>query len=152
MTSSRCLGLALIAVGLAGCGKPIPTPTTDTGSGAAAKAFFEALMREEWAAAYEALDPESRAACGKDQFATRAGAAMRQLGFVPTEVGVAVSETGDHAAAVAVYRGIVGTSPRQVKDGTALRRVGDGWAVVLRKNFGRATPAAGGKGGSGGKG
>ncbi len=67
---------------------------------------------------------------------------MRRVGFKPTEVGVAVSETGDHASAVAVYRSVSETSSKQYKDGTALKRSGKGWAVVLRSNFGNqaATP------------
>ncbi len=118
--------------------------TTDTGAGAVAKTFFEALVREDWSAAYDTLDANSRARLSKEQFAGRAQAAMVQLGFKPTEVGVAVSETGDHASALAVYRCESDTNTQQYKDGAALKRGAHGWAVVLRSNFGKqAVPAPG---------
>jgi hypothetical protein len=137
----RCLCLALAGPLLGGCSsEPQSNPRTDTGAGAVAKSFFDALVRDDWLAAYDLLDPESRAWCASAQFVSRAQAFKRQIGFTPIEVSVAVTETGDHASAVAVYREGSGTGSRQYKDGAALRKNGQGWAIVLRGNFGIAAP------------
>ncbi|OWK43197.1 hypothetical protein [Fimbriiglobus ruber] len=152
-TLHRIWLLALFAAA-AGCEKSPPPPPEKIATGAekVAHVFFEALMHEDWTAAYDTLDPDSRAWCGKDQFTTKAKAYLGQIGFTPTEVGVAASETADSASAVAVFRGVSGTSPKQHKDGTALHRTPTGWAVVLRKNFGvesATPPPAPSKGGKG---
>ena len=136
--------LLLLVWGLHGCSKstaPSNPPKTDTGAEKTAKSFFEALLHEEWSAAYDLLDSTSREWCGKEDFTSRAKATMSQLSFTPTEVAVAVTETEDAATAVANFRGISGTSSIQHKDGTALRRTSKGWAVILRKNFGDAATA-----------
>jgi hypothetical protein len=142
----------MAAVFLSGCERqPEPPPAVaDTGAEAVAKSFFEALVREDWSAAYETLDTGSRARVSKQEFVSRAQAAMKQIGFRPTDVGVMVSENGDQASAVAVYRGVSGTSSKQYKDGTALKRNGHGWAVVLRSNFGNKAAAPPGKAKQGG--
>ena len=154
MTLSSCRRLALLlALGiLSGCEKQPPPPpaTADTGAQAVAKSFFEAMMREDWNSAYETIDAKSRARISREQFIARAQANMKQVGFKPTELGVAVSETGDQASAVVVYRSVSETSSKQYKDGTALKRSGEGWAVVLRSNFGEQS-ARPGKAKSGGK-
>ena len=134
----------LIVWGLPGCSKstaPTNPPKTDTGAEKTAEVFFQSLLKEEWSAAYDLLDSSSREWCGKEDFTTRAKAAMSQLNFTPTEVAVAVTETEDAATAVANFRGISGTSSIQHKDGTALHRTSKGWVVILRKNFGDAATA-----------
>ncbi len=149
----RSCWLLLAVLSLAGCEKqpPAVAASPDTGAQAAARTFFEALMREEWSNAYDTLDAESRGHISKEMFAGRAKAAMKQLGFVPTDVGVTVSETGDRASALAVYRGLSGTTPKQFKDGMALKRTGQVWHVVLRSNFGIGAASPANKGGQGGK-
>jgi hypothetical protein len=133
--------LVLAALLLGGCEKqPVGSPRTDTGAEAVAKSFFTALVRNDWPAAYGALDPYSRRWCSQDQFVSRARAALKQIGFTPTEVNVAVTETGDQASAVAVYREAFAAGSKQYKDGTAMRRTGQIWAVVLRNNFGVVVP------------
>jgi hypothetical protein len=107
-----------------------------------AKTFFDALSREDWEAAYGTLDPDGKAWCSREQFATLGKEYVKQIGFTPTDVDVSVTETSDRATAIAVFRGVSGTSTRQHKDGTPLRRTAGGWAVVLRKNFGKEAPAA----------
>ena len=53
--------LGMLAVVLAGCSG---TPTAPgTGADAAARGYFEALLRRDWAEAYAALHPDSRARC-----------------------------------------------------------------------------------------
>ena len=156
MTASSYRGVSLIlaAAFLSGCGKDavLPPASPDTGAEAVAKTFFEALVREDWTAAYDTIDATSRARLTKEQFAKSAKAAITQLGFKPTEVGVAVSETGDHASAVAVYRGSSGTSSKQYKDGTSMKRSDHGWGVVLRSNFGKQVAVPPSKAKPGGKG
>jgi hypothetical protein len=123
----------MLAVLAGGCsGRPPATPRTDNGAEAVAKTFFEALVRSDWPAAYDVLDPDSRARTSRVTFADLAQAAMKHVGFKPTTVGVVISEKGDEATAVAVFR----TGAKQFKDGTALRRTASGWGVVLRQNFG----------------
>jgi hypothetical protein len=141
-TFSRSVCLALAAALPGGCGPRFPSATAriDTGAEAVARSFFEALAHEDWSAAYVALDPTSRARWTQERFAGRAQAAMKQIGFVPAAVRVSVSEAGDEASAVAVYRGTSGTNPRQFRDGTAMRRTPQGWFVVLRNNFGIPAP------------
>jgi hypothetical protein len=148
---SRWVWLTLFFLSLAGCEKPPALPASvDTGAEAAARTFFEALMREEWSTAYDTIDIECRTRWSRDAFAARARAAMSRMGFLATEVGVVVSETGDRASAVAVFRGLSGTTAKQFKDGVALKRTARGWNVIPRSNFGiAAAPAA--KPGQGGK-
>lgn len=71
-----------------------------------------------------------------EQFAGRAQAAMRHVGFTPADVSVAVSEKGDEASAVGVFHGAGG---KHYKDGAALRRTAGGWGIVIRPNFGMET-------------
>jgi hypothetical protein len=136
--------LVAIALAVGGCEKlPPAPPKTDTGAQQVAETFFAALVREDWIAAYQTLDPDSRARISKEQFVGRAQAAMKLIDFVPTEVNVAVSEAGKQASAIAVYRGVAGASSKQYRDGTALKRTERGWAVVLRHNFGKPAASAG---------
>jgi hypothetical protein len=147
ISSSRRFGLLLTIAALCGCEKqqpPLPVPV-DTGAEAVARSFFDAMVREDWNAAYDTIDAESRARVTKEQFASRAQANMKRVGFKPTEVGVAVSETGDRASAVAVYRSVSEISSKRYKDGTALKRSGQGWAVALRSNFGNQAAMPPGK-------
>lgn len=132
------IALATLVAPVAGCDRavPPPPPTQNTGADAVARAFFEALQREDWDAAYAALDADSRAKLDKKEFARRAEAAVSRLEFKPTSVAVAVSETGNDAAALATFRGITGTDMKTFRDGAALRRTAGAWGVVLRANFG----------------
>ncbi|MDB5307863.1 MAG: hypothetical protein JWO38_2065 [Gemmataceae bacterium] len=135
---SRVCVFLLALTAHAGCAKaPPPAPRTDTGAEKVAKSFFEALLRDDWTAAYGTLDPGSRAWCSKDGFAKLGQAYRGLIDFAPTDVSVTVSETGDQASAVAVFRGVSGTVMKSFKDGASLRRTDTGWAVVLRKNFGK---------------
>ncbi len=100
-----------------------------------AEIFFEGLIHEQWSAAYETLDPESRAWCTEDEFIKRAKTYLNKIGFKATNVKVTTGESGDEATAVAVY---VGPSAQHFEDGATLHRTAGGWRVVLRKNFGNA--------------
>lgn len=143
--SSRCLGLLVTCLFLVGCGNEMPPPPEiiNTGAKEVAKSFFEALVRKDWVKAYDLIDADSRVRISKEEFTSSAQAALKQLGFNPTEVGVSVTETKDQATAIAVYRGVSGTSSKQFKDGTTLKRIDNTWKVVLRSNFGMDAPEAG---------
>jgi hypothetical protein len=134
------LVVALVPAGCETSPPPIP-PKTATGAEPVAKTFFEGLMHEDWAAAYDTLDSESKAWCDKEKFTALARAYHKQIGFVPTEVSVSAAETDNRASAIAIFRGVSGTTQRQFKDGTPLRKSPTGWAVVLNKGFGTDTPA-----------
>jgi hypothetical protein len=142
--------LVLVVVGLTGCGKPSPSfiPRAETGAEKTAQGFFEALVSEDWPRAYAALDPESQAWCSEKKFAELAQHYREQIGFTPTGVSIGANEIGDTATAIANFKGLSGTTIKQSKDGTALRRTAGGWAVVLRENFGKDSPksASGSKG------
>ncbi len=121
----------------AGCGGAAPGPT-GTGAEAAVRAYFEALVRRDWAKAYAALDPASRAQCGAAEFTRRAQVHRRGLGFEPEAVGVrSCEEHGQEAVAHVVLTGRGAGRPRSSKDGAMLRRRGSGWGVVLTPRFGR---------------
>jgi hypothetical protein len=132
----------LAAVVVAGCrGRSDAPPRVKTGAEEAAREYFEALVNRDWPAAYRALDPQSRAGCGRDQFARRAEAYRRALGFEPAEVHVqSCDERGDEAVAHVNLRGVAGSSPRVYRDAVGLRRGPAGWAVVLPSRFGTAGP------------
>jgi hypothetical protein len=99
-----------------------------------AEDFFDGLIHEQWSAAYETLDPESRAWCTEDEFIKRAKKHSSKIGFKPTGVKVTAGENGDEATAVAVY---VGASAQHFEDGASMHRTAGGWRVILRKNFGQ---------------
>lgn len=124
------------AAAAAGCGGP-PTEPADTGSRAAAKAFFAAVARKDWAAARDLLPPADRAAVTADRFA-RLGEAYRQrFGFDPTDVRVpACDEDGDAATAHVVVTGR-GHGRHRWKDAVRLRKDGAAWYVLPPAGFGR---------------
>jgi hypothetical protein len=128
----------------AGCaGRPAPVGPK-TGAEEVAQAYFEALAHKNWAAAYQALDADSRSRCSREAFARLAENYRRNLGFEPDEVRVqGCDERGDEAVAHVTHRGTAGPSERYFKDGVGLRRGGDGWAVVLPRGFGMVRPRRG---------
>lgn len=122
---------ALVLALLIGCAAP--TPTSDTGARASALSFAEALTRKDWATAYDCLAPETRQRWAQAEFTRRAGAYLRGLGFEPKAARVrSCEEQGGRAVAHVLF-----TAPRkQYRDGWELRRLGDGWRVILQANFG----------------
>ena len=127
--------LLLAAIGLCGCGPPRPTDLahkTRTGAEEIARAYFTSILNSDWPAAYETLDRASRSWCSLEQFAARGQRHLKRMGFAPTEVNLAVTETGDNASANAVFR----AGSKQFRDGAALRRTESGWRVALPRNFG----------------
>jgi hypothetical protein len=123
---------------LAGCGETA-TPPTDTGAEAAARDYYEAILRQDWAKAHAALHPDSRARCGPKQFARLAQNYLRNLGFHPREVRVrSCEEHGSEAVAHVVFTGQSSSRRRYYKEAVTLRPSGNGWGVVLPPRFGHA--------------
>jgi hypothetical protein len=117
-----------------------------TGAEEIARQYFEALMRQDWTTAYSLLDPGSQASCGSARFAALGQHYHEGIGFEPTEASVTVTEMDSTATAVVVYRAVSGTGTKQFRDGASLQRTPTGWAVTLRKNFGKGPAAKPGKG------
>jgi hypothetical protein len=126
--------VALAATG--GCGRA-PEPAAGTGAREAGLGWYEALVRQDWPAAYAALDPGSKTGLGVGEFARLARQYRRRLGFEPRAVRVrSCEEQGDRAIAHVTLTGR-GASRSLYRDAVALRRGESGWAVVLPPNFGR---------------
>jgi hypothetical protein len=133
---ARWAGL-LLAGALAGCAGE-PERTAGTGAEAAARAYFEALVRQDWPAAYGALTPENRKRVSAEQFAALAKHHRSRLGFTPEKVAVkSCEERGAEAIAHVVLTGRAGARQRFYKDAVTLRRGANGWGVVLPPRFGR---------------
>jgi hypothetical protein len=126
-----------MAVAMFGCGRGTPTPP-GTGAKEAAQGYFHALIQQDWPKAYAALDPPSRGRCSPDQFARLAWTYRSNLGFEPSAVQVwACEERGAEATAHVGLTGRAATKDRRYKDAITLRRMDDGWRVVLPPNFGQ---------------
>ena len=54
----------------AGCGHEPEPP--DTGARATVQAFYQALLRQDWPAAYALVHPDSKIRCSEQQFVLRA--------------------------------------------------------------------------------
>lgn len=128
----RALLLALL---LAGCGKPAE-PVTDTGAKAAARGFFDAVARQDWPAGYAALHPDARRGLTEAEFARRAAAYRRRLGFEPAAVRVPVCEEHGDAATARVELVGRGHGRHQYRDAVTLRRDAGGWRVLPPAKFG----------------
>ncbi len=125
--------LALLA---AGCGGPAAEPRADTGARAAARGFFEAVAKQDWAAGYAALYPDGRKGVSEADFARRGAAYRRKLGFEPATVRVPVCEERGDAATARVELSGPGGAKHHYKDAVTLTRDGAGWRVVLPAKFG----------------
>ncbi len=129
-TGFRALaGLCLLGAAV-GCGGP--SPPAGTGAREAAEAYYDALLRRDWSAAYDRLHPESRARWGLARFTKLAEQVRGNVGFEPERVRVrSCEERGDEAVAHVVWLG-----RGRYEDGVTLRRTDGGWGVVLPQNFG----------------
>jgi hypothetical protein len=127
------VGLCALA---AGCGREATAPA-GTGAREAAQGYYEALVRQDWPRAYDALHPQSRGRLRPEQFAALAADHRRGVGFEPSAVHVrSCEEQGDEATAHVVLTGTNVTKERH-RDAVRLLRDGDGWGVVLPPTFGR---------------
>jgi hypothetical protein len=139
---ARCAILFVIILH-AGCSKHEESLLVSTGADATTQEFFDALLHRDWRKAYSMLDSNSKAWCSEQRFAELGVSYMTEFGFDPATVNVSVSESGDHASAIALFHGPSSSTNSHFKDGTELRRNGGKWFVVLRTNFGKATAKPG---------
>jgi hypothetical protein len=127
------LGVSAMA---AGCSQE--PNSSDTGSRASVKGFYEALLRQDWPAAYALLHADSKAKCNEEQFARLAAQYRRSIGFEPDAVHVRSCEEHTTEAVAHVVLTPAGESgQRYFKEATTLRQGRDGWGVVLSANFGQ---------------
>ncbi len=136
--STRNLALGLcVFTAVAGCSSPAPLPA-GTGAAEAAQEFYEAMLHEDWARAYAALDPASRQRLTEQDFARQARAQREAFGFEPKELHIrSCEEQNDRAIAHIVVVGEAPTGRRIYKDDVVLHRGASGWAVMLSSHFGR---------------
>ncbi len=121
-----------------GCGKtPDTQASADTGAKDAARAFYAAIIGKDWAGAYAAVHPEGCRGWSLKQFASRAEAYRRHLGFEPKAVRVPViEERGSEATAHVELTG-QGSARHGFRDAIMLRSTDGRWFVVLPANFGQ---------------
>jgi hypothetical protein len=134
---SRHLPAVLFLLTVAGCGQS-PTPSEGTGAEGAAHDFYLAMLGEDWASAYAALDPASRQHLTAQEFSRKARNQRLAVGFEPKEFHVrACEEHGGEAIAHIVLIGETVGGRRVYKDDIVLHRGASGWGVVLSAHFGR---------------
>jgi hypothetical protein len=138
----RVLSLAAIALtGAVGCTTAPGTGTVDTGAKGAVRAYYEALIRQDWPGAYRAVHPDGRKRWSPEQFARLAQSYRRNVGFDPAELHVrSCEEHGQEAVAHVTLFGPAGPHRGRYGDGVTLRQSDEGWRVVLPPDFGRPTP------------
>jgi hypothetical protein len=118
-----------------GCGgAPVPA---GTGAEQAAQAYFEALLRQDWAGGYSCLHPDSRARLGPEQFANLARNHLRHFGFEPRAIHVRSCEERDtEATAHVAFTGRSVGHQRFYRDAVTLRKSAEGWGILLPPRFG----------------
>jgi hypothetical protein len=139
MAGGRWVGvwMATATTLLAGCGSA-PEPPTGTGAREVARGYYDALVRQDWAAAHAALHPETRARYGPEEFARLARVYRRTIGYEPQQVRVrSCEERGAEAVAHVVLAGQSGGKQRSFRDAVQLRKAGAAWGVVLPPRFGQ---------------
>jgi len=130
-----------------GCSKHEESLRVDTGADAVAQEFFDGLLHQDWRKAYATLDSTSKAWCSEQRFAELAASYLKEFGFNPESVNVSVSESGDQASAIAVFRAPSISLNSHFKDGAELKRNRGNWFVVLRTNFGKKASIPGARNG-----
>lgn len=132
------VAIVLVAWAVAGCGRKVAPAVPTTGARAAARAFFEAVAREDWPAAFALLTPEEQARLGPDGFAALGRKYRDGLGFPPDAVALrGCEEQGERATGRVVLGGKTGTGRRHVWEVVTLHKKAPGWGVVLAEGFGR---------------
>jgi hypothetical protein len=127
---------AALLLGAVGCGRPAEPAPPDTGAKDAARGYFDAVIRRDWPAAYAGLHPDTTKSLPAADFARRAEAYRRQLGFEPTAVHLRTcEENGDRATARVELTGS-GSGRHRYKDAVTLRNEGGKWLLVLPPRFG----------------
>jgi hypothetical protein len=134
----RSLWVLLIGGLLIGCNRS-PEQWPGTGARESTRAYYEAVIQQDWQKAYATLDPQSQQRFSSQQFSRLAQSYRSGLGFEPDAIHVrACEERGTDATAHVVLTGQAGTKSHRYKDAVTLRRGDSGWRVVLPANFGQA--------------
>ena len=129
---------ALVLAGMIGCGGPKTPAPADTGSGEVVRAYYEAMIRQEWQSAYAALHPDTQRRFTSVQFALRAKSYRKKVGFVPEASRIrSCEEHGEEAVAHVVLLGQPAGHRRRYNEGVVLRRHAGTWRIVLPATFGR---------------
>lgn len=128
----------LMSIGLAAFGCMQAPSSRDTGARAAARAFYDALLQQDWTRAYDQLHADCRSRWSRDQFTRRAQTYRQALGFEPAAVHLrACEEQGETATVRVAWSGSAAGRPREFKDAVVLRRSATSWGVILPKQFGQ---------------
>jgi hypothetical protein len=138
MAAIRSIAMIFLGISAMAAGCSRESDPTDTGSRAVAKSYFEALLRQDWPAAYALVHSDSKARCSEQQFALRAAQYRRSIGFEAETVHLRSCEEHGNEAIVHVALTPAGESgQRYFKEAATLRQGPDGWFVVLPANFGQ---------------
>jgi hypothetical protein len=103
-----------------------------------AQRYCDALLKKNWAQAYAALHPDSRARFSAGRFAQLAEQYRRDLAVEPELARIRFcQEQGTRAIAHIVWKGQQATHERLYKDHVILRSTQPGWGVVPPRAFGK---------------
>jgi hypothetical protein len=130
--------LLALTITVAGCGPAAVQGPPDTGARGTARAFFEALIHQDWPAAFATIDPDRQAGLRADAFAAQAKQYRDGHGFEPDAVLFrGCEEQGDQAVAHVVVTGKSAEGRRQFRDSVKLRKTPAGWRIVRVDGFGK---------------
>jgi hypothetical protein len=119
-----------------GCASKAPAPRGE--AAAVAQDYFDALVRQDWPAAYAKLHPDAKSHWRAEAFAKAAEQFRRGLGIEPETATVgACEERGDEAIAHVQLTGHAADKRKLLKEAVALRRSDAGWGVVPPPQFGQ---------------
>jgi hypothetical protein len=133
----RAIAAALLALLFGGCHEPALAPA-GTGAQETAEAFFQALIRKDWGAAYETLHPDSRRGLDVNRFAELARAHRQEWAFEPGSLAVRSCE--EHDGVALAHVNIIAAAPdshQHHRDAISLHRSKDSWRIILPPGFGR---------------
>jgi hypothetical protein len=135
--TSRWAWVLLLVLGV-GCQGTAPAPA-GTGAREVVRGYYEGLVQQDWAQAYDALHPDSKKRMTMAEFTRLAQSFRRNLGFEPEKVTVqSCDEQGTETLAHVILAGPA-SQHRRYKDGIVLRQNAGSWWVILPDNFGRKT-------------
>jgi hypothetical protein len=126
--------LVLLALTAAGCaGESSSPPST---ARLTARAYYEAIARQDWPAAFALLDTDAQARIGPATFEELGRRWRTGIGFEPGGVEVrSCDERGESAFARIVIAGKAAESKKRFRDEVTLHRGPAGWRVVPREGF-----------------
>ena len=100
--------------------------------------YYEAIVHQDWPAAYAALHPDLRKRWNAEQFTRLAQQYRRNLGFEPDGVQVRASEEHvTEAVAHVMLTGRTDAGRKYHKDAVTLRPSGADWGITLPSHFGQ---------------